>query len=357
MTQDPFTPPAGRPVYLAWTTFQRRQVSMAELVDFDCVFLPLGYKGRSHLLRAWHYLGLLWRTWCELRARRPAAVWMQIPQTPLLWMPLLYRAVFDRRVQLVADCHNAAFRAPWSRVPAGLSLLRHCDLVLVHNQDVHAQALAAGLPSERLRVLEDVPPLRHGETRGDPPAAFAGRPRPWVLFPGSYGHDEPVAELLQAARLLGDGVVAVTGRLTNAARNGHDIGDPPTNVLLSGYLPVEQFDALLQHADVVLALTRLDGIQLSVCNEALGFGRPMVMSDTPLLRRLFGSAAVCVDSARPEALAAGIRQAWAEAPAWRRAAIAMATDRRRRWQDEQLRACLAVLDTPTSGTQPVHPLP
>ncbi|MDP2006067.1 MAG: oligosaccharide flippase family protein [Rubrivivax sp.] len=334
---------APRAVYLAWAGFQRRQVSMADAAGFDCVFLPLAYKGRSHPRRALHYAALFVRTLAVLRARRPPVAWLQLPQLPLLWAALLYRALFDRRLVLVADCHNAVFRAPWSRLPLGLSLLARCEAVLVHNRDMHAAALALGVPAARLRVLEDVPPRRAEGPPPPVPAAFAGRPHPWVLFAGSYGHDEPVAEVLQAARELGGGVVAVTGRLGNAGRNGHDIARPPANVVLTDYLPLADFEALLVHCDVVLAFTRFDGIQLSVCNEALGFGRPMVVSDTPLLRELFGQAGVMVDSADPAAIVRGVRLACAEAATRAAASRALALQRRQRWQAGPLLACQALL--------------
>ena len=332
-------------IHLAWAEFQRRQVSMAEMADFECVFLPLAYKGPSHVARTLNYGLLLWRTLRLLRRRRPSRLWMQLPQMPVLWAGLLYRALFNRRVQLIADCHNAVFKPPWSGMPWGISLLARCDLVLVHNNDVLEQALALGVAAERMRVLEDVPPLRETASLGPVPGTFAARRHPWVLFAGSYGRDEPVAEVLQAARRIDNGVVAITGRLSNAAKNGHDISSVPDNVVLTGYVPVEEFDALLSHCDVVLAFTKFDGIQLSVCNEALGFAKPMVMSDTRLLRALFGNAAVTVDSSDPDAIADGIRRACEQSPHWTAAATRLARQRRQQWQTDQLQACLKVLQT------------
>lgn len=334
-----------RPPYLAWAAFQRRQVSMADLAGFECVFMPLAYKGRSHLLRAAHYLALMVRTWRWLHTHRPRCVWLQLPQLPLLWTVLAWRALFDRRLQVVADCHNSVFRPPWSTLPFTAGLLARADLVLVHNDRVLAQALALGLPADRTRVLEDLPALPPPPGQAPPvPAAFAGRARPWVLFAGSYGHDEPVAEVLQATRELGQGVVAITGRLGNAAKHGHDIHDVPGNAVLTDYLPLPQFEALLVHADVVLALTRLDGIQLSVCSEAIGYGKAMVASDTPLLRALFGRAAELVDSAQPSDIVRGIRAAMQRRQALEQAAVALATERLQRWVDEQWQTCRAVLD-------------
>lgn len=352
MTSDSATPARGPALHLSWTVFQRRQASMAPLVGLDCVFLPLDYKGRSHLRRAWAYLAVAWRSWRVLQARQPQELWVQLPQVPLLWVALLYRLLAPHPVRLVADCHNAMFRPPWVRVPFGLGALAQCELVVVHNDEVWREAVALGLPPARLRVLEDVPPLRQpGAVAPAVPALLAGRPRPWVLYPGSFSADEPVAEVLQAARLLrGQGVVVVTGRLSNAAKHGHAIDDMPSNVVLTDYLPLADFEALLVHCDVVLALTRHDGIQLSVCNEALGFGRAMVMSDTPLLRRLFGSAAVAVDSSNPAALVGGIDAATARRQDLEQQATRLAARRREDWLHGPWRACRERLDGQPTAT-------
>ncbi len=339
----------GPRLYLAWAAFQRRPAAMAPLAGFECVFLPMAYKGPSHVLRAWHYLRLGAATLRLLRTRQPAQLWLQLPQVPLLWVALLYRWLHAPQLPLVADCHNAMFRPPWAHMPWGLRALRLATLVLVHNRDMLAQAQALGVPAAQLRVLDDVPVPPPPGPPPPVPAAFAGRARPWVLFAGSYGADEPVAQVLTAAAGLRQGVVALTGRLSNAARHGHDISRPPAQAVLTGYLPLAEFDALLAHADVVLALTRQDGIQLSVCNEALGHGKPLVMSDTPLLRSLFGRGAVCVDSQDAQALRAGIEQAWRERLHWADAAQRLADERLRQWSAGPWRACQALLARRAEG--------
>ena len=78
---------------------------------------------------------------------------------------------------------------------------------------------------------------------------------------------------------------------------------------LPGFLSIEVFDDLLREADVVMGLTREEGIQLSVCNEALGFRRPLVTSDTAILRQLFSEAAVMVSTSDPSSIANGCREA------------------------------------------------
>ncbi len=337
-------PPDTLALHLAWVAFQRRQVSMAPLAGFECVFLPLAQASGGKLVKAWLYCGHFIRTLSILRKRRPSTVWVQLPQVPLLWAALAYRMLFAPQTKVVADCHNAMFRPPWSRVPGGLGLLKRCDLVLVHNDTLLAAAIGMGLPADRTLVVEDVPPLPIQSTPTETPAAFSGRPRPWVLFPGSFSADEPVSALLDAARLLDQGTIVMTGRTANASKHGHDISRAPTNVVMPGYLSVKDFDALLMHCDLVLALTRFDGIQLSVCNEAIGYGKPMVLSDTSLLRKLFSCAAVMVQSDDPAALVRAIALAAADTDRLGAAAVSLALTRRKAWLDGQFHLARKILD-------------
>ena len=316
---------------------------MSSLVDLHSVFLPRR-QTTNVLTHALDYLRLAWLSWQLLQAERPVVLWLQLPPVPLLWVALLHRRLRQPDMVLVADCHNATFRPRWLRVPFSLSLLNRCDRVLVHNEAVAVQAQALGVHQQRLFVLEDVPMLdAQPQPPAAPPALLAGRPRPWVLFPGSFAADEPVGALLAAARRLPEVSFVMTGRRETAARHGHRLDDLPPNVLLPGYLDTADFDTLFRASDVVLALTREDGIQLSVCNEALGFGKAMVLSDTPLLRRLFAAAAVMVDSNNPDALAAAIGEALARRSTLEAAALAAGQARRQAWlaRYAQLQAELA----------------
>jgi len=290
-------------------------------------------QGPRHAVGTLHDYGRLFHlTLALLREHRPGVLWMQMPPLPLLWAGLWHRRRVDTDVRLVADCHNATFGTRWGRVPLALHLLAGCDLVVVHNDHMLREALARGLPRERLFVLEDVPPSPVLPTAAPLPTGLMQRPRPWVLVPGSFAADEPVGELMRAAALVPECTFVLTGRPENARRFGHRLDPTPRNVVLTGYLETAVFDNLLQASDLVLALTRQDGIQLSACNEALGFGKAMVVSDTPLLRRLFGDGVQMADSRDPLALARAIRQSLARRPELERAAQALAASRREQWK-------------------------
>ena len=326
--------PATKPLHIAWTTFQRRQVSMADSVCFECVFLPI--KAKSRIIKALTYISSLVKTVHLLHERRPETVWVQLPQVPALWAALIYRALSPTGVKIVADCHNAQLRAPWSNFPLAKWSLRRADAILVHNEAMLAQAEKLGWPMDKVLVLEDVP----ATGKDKPPTGIAAKhisaPKPWIVFPGSFAADEPIQEVLAAARIASECTFIITGRPERAEQNGHNIDDLPKNVILPGFLSIELFDDLLREADVVTGLTREEGIQLSVCNEALGFGRPLVTSDTQILRKLFGEAAVLVETKNPTSIAAGCREALGHADEYARKSRDLAVERTFMWQENQL---------------------
>jgi glycosyltransferase involved in cell wall biosynthesis len=312
-------------IHVAWTTFQRRQVSMAPHCGFDLLFLPV--ERRSGLpAKALQYLKNAWRTLRSLRDLKADAVWVQLPQVPLMWVALFYRAVFNRRATVVADCHNKMFRPPWSRFPLGVSLLTRCDLILVHNDDVLEQAVALGIPRSRLSVVED-PPASFDKQQGC--ELFQEIPRPWLVFPASFAEDEPIKELLEGAAAVPELSFLITGNSRNFKEQAL-IDGAPDNVHFVGFLSREDFDTLITGCDAVVALTRYDGIQLSVCGEAVGAGKPMLVSDTSTLKRLFPAGSVFVAD-DPSAIASGAKELMARLPELSRAVLIQQQEITRRW--------------------------
>ena len=97
------------------------------------VFMPV--PRRTSVPQTGHYipqngLGMLVR----LDPITPEEVWLQLPQVPLLWIGLIYRAAAGRPVKLIADCHNAMFGP--SGVPLGIGLLEDVTRSWFTNVDV-----------------------------------------------------------------------------------------------------------------------------------------------------------------------------------------------------------------------------
>jgi glycosyltransferase involved in cell wall biosynthesis len=289
-------------LFIAWVPYQRRTESMQSFFGWSLTYF--GFQSDQRLLRPLEYIVKFLRTIVLLAQTRPRVLWVQIAPTPLLYAAHLYRALARPRPVVIADCHSSVFRFPWIKTPGLRALLNRTDMVLVHNAITASQAAGIGVDPSRILILEDRPASIEGT--GDVTTSSA--PRPWILHPNSFAEDEPVAEVFAAAKSLPDVTFLVTGRIERA-RGRHDLSTIPANVRLTQFLPTAEYEQLLRSADAVLGLTLFDGVQLSVANEAVGAGTPMVLSDTKVLRELFDEGAVYVDSRDPVAIARGVKEA------------------------------------------------
>lgn len=290
-----------RQLFVAWVPFQRRPLSMRGHFNYELEFLTLSFSSR--LLRPLEYFIKSSKTLFLFLQKRPEVIWLQLPPTLLLYLSYFYQKIFDQTVLIIADCHNATFRSPWIKFPYVISLLNNCNLILVHSEQVENQIKDLGVSGEQIQLLEDPLTEIYEETN----SSSELYPHPWVLCPCSFNRDEPIEELIEAARLVPDLTFVITGNISRS-QGIHELNDIPDNLKLPGFLPLCFFNGLLLNTDAVLGLTKLDGIQLSAAVEATGIEKPMVLSNTSLLKKLFYKGAIYVDSNDPTSIAAGCQQ-------------------------------------------------
>jgi glycosyltransferase involved in cell wall biosynthesis len=324
--RDISKPSPFKQLYLAWLPFQRRQISMAPFFGFDTIFMPLGLAPR--LLRPVQYLAHWMRTQGLLWRERPDVVWCQLPQTPLLSAAIWRRRWIDRRLRVVADCHNPMFAPPWSRWPGATRLLNRADLVLVHTEPAAEVARKLGVSPRLIRILSDAP-AEISEAAVAPPV-IGNR---YVLFLTGFNPDEPIAQLQQAARLAPDILFCVTGD-TRRAAGRHDLRASPPNMRFLGFLDAATLDVAIRSASVVLCLTKNDDEQSSSVAEAVGAGRPLVVSDTPVLRAMLPQGAIFVSTFDPASIAAGCHKALAHAARLEVECAALLRTWTRRWNTQ-----------------------
>lgn len=335
----------SKQIYITWIDFQRRAESMNQYVDFDLYYLPPPVSRKW--LKPFGYLLQAWRTIRIVLAERPDTVWVQSPPGMVPHILLALRAV-TRHYGLIVDCHNASMLPPWSHFPGVAWVLNRSDRVLVHNEEMRKEAEALGVRPALIRVLEDPPPLLDLPVL--PPKAPDARP--FVLVPCSFNADEhlPIPAVMGAARLLPEVDFKITGRKRKAEAQGLT-KDTPANVTFTDYLTIEGFEELLAGASVVLGVTSRTNCQLSVANEALGAHAPLVLSDTGILRKMFGDAALFAQN-NPEALAGALAQAIGCQPELRARSEALKRRRQESWLAEAKRASQIARDGGNGPTEP-----
>lgn len=298
-------PAMPKNIYVCWNRYQRRPESLQAMLPLEIFFIaPVSeyrvLKFPSYVLSAVSMLRILLRT-------RPDTLWLQLAPSLLLYPAFLYKALVRRDLLVIADCHNGMLRSKWLKLPFVRHLLSRCDFVFFHNAKVLERARALGINGAHVQLLH-TPPALPGNRLPQRPRVASQLGAAFVLMPASFSGDEPVEVVCAAAARLPQLTFVLTGDLTIAKRN-HDLRNWPANVIATGFLPIAEFEWLLAHASVVLALTIHSDIELSAGNEALGFARPLVVSDSWVSRRLFGDYAVCVNPRSVDSMTQGIEQA------------------------------------------------
>jgi hypothetical protein len=275
--------PATRPIWITWER-QRRNRSMAASVG--ATLHELEYRGNA-LAR---YCVLIFRTVRLVRAAKPEVIFFQNPSLVLAALIAGLKSLGAIRCRTVGDFHNAGvhpptagFLVPW--------IVRRCDLVLVSNSNLAPVIEAAG--GRCLAMPDPLPNIEH--TAGPvsaPRGAFS------VLFVCSWAADEPIAAVLEAARILRgaapDIAIAITGRPKLAATGW--VGPVPENVELTGFLTDEDFERRLASCSVILDLTTRADCMVCGAYEAVSVGVPMILSNNEPTVRYFHKGALYTDN-------------------------------------------------------------
>jgi glycosyltransferase involved in cell wall biosynthesis len=286
--------------------------------------------------RLWRSSSCAARTvWLLLRVR-PSLLFVQNPSVQLTYLacrlkPLLgYTLVVDRHSNFnFADTEHGFFNHLSNYT------LRTADLTIVTNETVAGIVQGKG---GRTLVLQDILPT----LRPRPLAMPKSRVR--IVYICSFLPDEPVEEMLGAARRLGDEFqICVTGRVPkrfqNLARSA------PGTVTFTGFLPEEEYVSLLGSADVVMVLTKRENTLLCGAYEGVSLRKPLVLSNQAVLRDYFKKGVVLTENT-PEAIEAAIRKAARERVRLGVELAELVPELQADWASrfEQLRAQLGLID-------------
>jgi len=269
------------PKEMLWITWENHRRSNELSKALGVQLFTLLYRG-SYLEKV---LFLSLKTAALLLRLRPRRVIAQNPSMVLSALLCFLKPFFGYKV--IVDRHsNFKFETQDSpklkyRVFHYLSryTVRKADLTIVTNEFLKGIVQKWG---GRGFVLQDkLPELPYGEAK---PSQLIGRHN--ITYICSFSDDEPVDEVLEAARSLDKSIVMhVTGNPREYLSRVKD--GIPENVVFTGFLPERDYQSLLGASDAIVALTRDEHLLLCGAYEAISLGKPLILSDTNCLRGYF----------------------------------------------------------------------
>jgi len=326
-------------VFITWYPYCRRSDVLAEQIGARS-YLVHFMKFKVPYLAPIKYVLQGARTAWILFKERPSVVLVANPPfvAPLaIWV---FSVVLGYRFAI--DAHSGAFqhlRWKWS-LPLQRFLARRALTNIVTNEHMEGIIRSWGAKAEKIQDLA-LNLNSQGPTRRCP--------RFHVVFVCTYSVDEPVDEVVKAARLLEDVDFTFTGDPFYAPR-GFREGLPP-NVHLTGFIPDSDYLALLRNADVVLVLTKEDHTMQRGGYEAMSLEKPLITSDWPLLKEVFSQGTIHVDNTAGTIVSA-IGTMRGSAEAWKREMGELKRERKRisaAQVDRLYRVCCAAESVRRSG--------
>ncbi len=261
---------------VGWTRRGDRLVELAEEIGGEArvIFTP---RLAARPLIPLRYLACAALMIAHLARERPRIV---VVVNPPLW-PGVIGWLYARlaRARFLLDSHPGGFGAQGHTLEQRFQWLHR---FLVERSD---GVLVASPPwvdvveswGGRARVVHEPPRDRAVSESPLPVPTAEGATRPVVLFVCIFAPDEPIADVVEAARARPDCDWWITGDPSRAPAGV--LSDAPPNVCLTGYLGPGEFDAALRRADVVLALTTEPTSVMRAAFEAVDARRPLVASD------------------------------------------------------------------------------
>ena len=288
-------------LFVAWRVFQRRTESLADKFNLHTEYYYYPWEEKSKLHKAWSYIYKTIGTISDLVRIRPQIIFLQLPPTPALYIVAAYCRLSG--CKFVADCHNAMIYSRWLAWPFAKSLLRKADALLVHNEDVEHYAKKLNLDTITLR--DPLPDLSNSTTSKFL-VQYDLKQGTYVIVPWSFSADEPIRELVQAAKLMPQTKFVMTWFAEKMPDNIRD--NLPANLILTGYLDEKAFNTVFSHAGAALVLTTREGTQPSGASEAIVLGVPLIISDMKTTRKLYEDMPVYVENST-HGIMYGVRKA------------------------------------------------
>lgn len=319
-----------------WITWEdhRRSRELAKAFDADYLYIP--YKGA----KIFRYFVLLLRTYGSLKNSKNKMVFCQNPSIFLAAFLCLFKSVFD--YYLIVDRHsNFKFWSKGSYNPKWILFhylsdwsLKNSDVTIVTNEYLKKFVESKGGVSFILPDL--IPELPHA-------ANIKEACDKKITFISTYSDDEPIFEILDAAKALGeDYKIYITGSYGRYKYRDLLIKNKPDNVVLTGFLSESEYQKQLAISDAVMVITTFEYTLTCGAYEAVSLGKPMILGDTKTIREYFSSGAEYAEP-RSQDICDSVKKIFSDLDFYKSQVLKLKCDLKKDW-DSKFRAVALFLE-------------
>jgi len=271
-------------IWITWEG-QRRSLELANALQAKLFVLS----DADNLVRPLRYFVLSIKTLFIILKEKPKIIFAQNPSMVLptilsffrIW--LSYRLVVDRHSNF--KFHTIRSKKVIWKIFHFLSryTIRNADLTIVSNDylcNIVNKWEGYGF------VLQDkLPKMALGEN-----IKLKGKKN--IVFVATFSNDEPIAEIIGAAKLLNkEWIIYLTGKYDNFY-NKKILTNLPENVRLTNFLSEKRYESLLLSSDLMVVLTKQEHTLNCGAYEGVAIGKPMILSDTDAIKSYFSKGVI-----------------------------------------------------------------
>ncbi len=283
-------------IFIEWSKYNTRGDSISTAINATTFFIGVANVSKNPLQSLLSYFPKAVENIRILRRENPDVVIITNTTWVISTLNFIYSKIFG--IKLILDSHSCAFDHSFLKYPLFLSKFyaKHSFLSLVTNESHHVMLNKNNAESI---VLNDIPfedKLKTGEKK-DLGNKFN------ICYVCTFAEDEPFNEVFKAGEELEDVKIFVTGNYKRVGINPDNF----KNISLTGFISNEDYRLYLNNTDVIMTLTTRDDTMQRAGSEAISVGKPLITSNTEMLRKTFYKGSVFVGSTSEE-IKKGIEQ-------------------------------------------------
>jgi hypothetical protein len=275
----------NKTIWITWET-QRRTEELSKALGIK--LYKIIYDG-NYIIR---YLLLSIKTIVLLIKIRPNKVIVQNPSIVLTTVICFLEKLF--RYKIIVDRHTNFKFSSLDHPDIKLRIfhflskytIRKADLTIITNESLRKIVNERG--GNGFVLQDKIPELKLKEK-------IPLRGKNNLVFIASFSGDEPIEEVMKAARLLNPDIfIYITGNYKKVKKEF--IENAPTNIVFTGFLNEKDYQSLLYCADVLIALTTQEHTLLCGAYEGVSLLKPLIISNKNDLRNYFYKGVVATNN-------------------------------------------------------------